>query len=108
MARITNNRRNVRHTQNSWSSFRRLIDWLTLSAAVIEPLITVPQVVTIVVHHTAAGVSLSAWIGYDLLTTVWLFYAYFHKISALLIESSLFMMVQTAVIVAGLMYGAPW
>ena len=81
---------------------------LTLSVAIIEPPVTLPQVATIVIHHTAAGVSLSTWTGYDLVTVIWLFYAYFHRINVILIESSLFMLVQTAVIVVGLLYGAQW
>ena len=93
---------------NSGLAFRRLVDWLTLSVAIIEPLVTLPQIITIVVHHTAAGVSISTWVGYDLVTIIWLFYAYFHKIRVILIESSLFMLVQTAVIVVALIYGAQW
>ena len=93
---------------NSGLAFRRLVDWLTLSVAIIEPLVTLPQIITIIVHHTAAGVSISTWVGYDLVTIIWLFYAYFHKIRVILIESSLFMLVQTAVIVVALIYGAQW
>lgn len=88
--------------------FIYVIDKLTLSVAVIEPLVTLPQVVTIMVHHSASGVSLSTWVGYDIITLIWLCYASVHKIRVILLESGLFMVVQTAVIVAGLAYGARW
>lgn len=100
---------NMRKQQPAFRKvFVKTIDWLTLSVAVIEPLVTIPQVATILIHHTAAGVSLSTWVGYDLVTIIWLLYAYSHKIRVILVESSLFMIVQTAVIVTGLLYGARW
>jgi len=79
-----------------------------MSVAVIEPLVTIPQVFTIFYHHTAEGVSLLTWIGYDLVTFIWLSYAYLHRTRVILVESSLFFAVQTAVIIGGVLYGARW
>ncbi len=86
----------------------RLVDRATYIVAILEPLITVPQVLVIFRTHTAAGVSLSTWFGYELLTLVWLWYGYVHKERIILLYQGMFMLVQTAVIIGGLMYGAKW
>lgn len=85
-----------------------LVDRLTFAAAIIEPLVTIPQVYVIFRNHTAAGVSLSTWLGYELLTIIWLWYAVVHKEKMILVYQGLFMIVQTLVIIGGLIYGAPW
>lgn len=87
---------------------RLLVDKLTLAAAVIEPLVTVPQAVTIFANHTAAGVSLSTWCGYESMTIIWLWYAIVHKERMILIYQGGFFIAQSAIIIGGLMYGAHW
>jgi len=86
----------------------RLVDRATYIVAILEPLITIPQVYTIFAHRTAAGVSLSTWVGYEVLTIVWVWYALSHKDRLILLYQGLFMIVQAAIIVGGLMYGAKW
>ncbi len=85
-----------------------LIDRLTFVAAVVEPLVTIPQAYVIFRDHTAAGVSLSTWLGYEILTVVWLWYAIVHREKMILVYQGLFMIIQTVVIIGGLLYGAPW
>ncbi len=90
------------------SRHARLIDRATYVVAILEPLITVPQVVTIFAQHTAAGVSLSTWFGYEILTVIWLCYGYIHRDKIIILYQGLFMIMQTGVIVGGLIYGAKW
>ncbi len=85
-----------------------LVDRLTFVAAIVEPLVTLPQAYVIFRDQTAAGVSLSTWLGYELLTIVWLWYGITHKEKMILIYQGLFMVVQTIVIVGGIIYHAPW
>jgi uncharacterized protein with PQ loop repeat len=86
----------------------KLVDKATYVAAVLEPIITIPQVWTIFADKTAAGVSLSTWVGYDALILVWLWYGIVHKDKLILLYQGLFFIVQTAVIIGGLIYGAKW
>jgi uncharacterized protein with PQ loop repeat len=86
----------------------RLVDRATFIVAIVEPLITIPQAFDIFHNHTAAGISLSTWVGYELLTVVWLWYAVVHKEKMILMYQGLFMIVQTFVIIGGFMYGASW
>jgi len=85
-----------------------LVDRLTYFAAILEPVITIPQVVVIFKSKTAAGVSLSSWIGYEILTAIWLWYAIVHKDRLILLYQGLFFIVQALVIIGALMYGANW
>jgi uncharacterized protein with PQ loop repeat len=85
-----------------------LVDRATYTAAIVEPIITIPQAADIFVHHTAAGISLSSWIGYELLTVVWVWYAIAHKDRLILIYNSMYFVVQTVIIIGGFMYGARW
>ena len=85
-----------------------LVDRLTFVAAIVEPLVTLPQAYVIFRDQTAAGVSLSTWLGYELLTIVWLWYGITHKEKMILIYQGLFMVVQTIVIIGGIIYHAPW
>lgn len=84
------------------------VDRATYVVAVLEPLVTVPQVVIIFVNKTAAGVSLATWVGYELLTMVWIWYGIVHKDRLILLYQGLFLIIQTGVIIGGLIYGAKW
>lgn len=85
-----------------------LVDRLTYAAAIIEPVITIPQAVIIFRDRTAAGVSLSSWIGYEILTAIWIWYALVHKERLILIYQGLFFIIQAVVILGGFIYGASW
>lgn len=84
------------------------IDRATFVVAVLEPLVTLPQAATLYIHKTAAGVSLSTWVGYEVLTVVWLWYTVVHRDKLILLYQGLFFIIQTTVIAGGLMYGAKW
>ena len=86
----------------------KLVDKLTLIVAVLEPIITLPQVYIIFRDKSAMGVSLSTWTGYEILTIIWLWYGFEHDDKMIILYQGLFMVVQTGVIIGGLLYGARW
>lgn len=57
----------------------KLVDRLTYLVAIIEPVVTLPQVYLIFRDKTAEGIAISSWIGYQLFTLVWLWYGIVHK-----------------------------
>lgn len=85
-----------------------MIDRATYVAAIVEPIITIPQAADIFIHHTAAGISLTSWIGYEILTFVWVWYAYVHKNRLILIYNLMYFVIQTFIIIGGIIYGARW
>ena len=86
----------------------KTVDRLTYIAAVVEPIITIPQAVIIFRDQTAAGVSLGSWIGFQILTAVWIWYAIVHKEKLILLYQGLFFIVQAFVIAGAVIYGARW
>lgn len=85
-----------------------LVDRLTYIVAIIEPVITLPQVYIIFHDKTAEGIAISSWVGYEVFTAIWLWYGIVHKERAIIIYQALWLVMQTAVIIGGLMYGAKW
>ncbi len=84
-----------------------LVDRATYIAAIIEPIITIPQVMIIFRTKNATSISLLSWIGYEILTAIWVWYGIVHKDKLILLYQGLFLIVQGAVIVGAIMYGAP-
>lgn len=84
------------------------VDRATYVVAIVEPIITIPQATTIFVHHTAAGISLTSWFGYEILTVVWIWYAHVHKNRLIMIYNLMYFVIQTVIIFGGIIYGAKW
>lgn len=84
------------------------VDKLTLIAAVIEPLFMYPQAIQIFRYKTALGVSIPTWLGIDILTIVWIWYAVVHKQKMIFIYQGLFFIAITMTLVGALEYGGKW
>ena len=86
----------------------KLVDRLTYMVAIIEPVITIPQVYIIFHDRTAEGIALSSWVGYQLFTLIWLWYGIVHKEKVIIFYQICWFILQTAIIIGGLIYGAKW
>jgi uncharacterized protein with PQ loop repeat len=102
------NHHQVQRTKPKRNKPKKLIDRLVLLAAIAEPLLTVPQAIAIFSERTAAGVSLSTWVGYECMSVIWIWYAIVHRERMILLYQGLFCVVQSVIIVGGLLYGAHW
>lgn len=98
------------HTSTTVRKGKRIavVDRATYVVAIVEPVITIPQATTIFVHHTAAGISLTSWVGYEVLTVIWLWYAIVHRNRLIFIYNILYFVIQTVIIFGGILYGARW
>jgi uncharacterized protein with PQ loop repeat len=85
-----------------------LVDRATYVVAIVEPIITIPQAADIFIHHTAAGISLTSWVGYEILTVIWVWYALVHKNRLIFVYNMMYFVVQTVIIIGGIIYGARW
>ena len=86
----------------------KFIDRLTFMSAVAEPLVTLPQVYTVLHTKTAAGISISAWIGYELFAMVWIWYGFVHKDKMIILYQGLYFILDGAVLVGAFKYGGHW
>ncbi len=85
-----------------------VVDRLTYAAAIIEPIITLPQAIQIFRTGNAEGVSILSWLGYELLQIIWLWYGIVHKDKVIILYSVLYAFVQAAVIAGAILYGGKW
>jgi uncharacterized protein with PQ loop repeat len=86
----------------------KLVDRATYLVAIIEPIVTIPQVYIIFHDKTAEGIALSSWLGYQLFTLIWLWYGIVHKEKVIIFYQLCWFVLQTIILIGGLMYGAKW
>jgi uncharacterized protein with PQ loop repeat len=77
---------------------------LVLAAAIIEPLMTIPQIYQIWGTKKAQGVSLLSWSFYLLAAVIWLLYGFKVRDKAVVWASILWVLVEGMVIVGILVY----
>lgn len=72
---------------------------LVLAVAIIEPLMTIPQIYNIWVQHQTAGVSLLTWLLFVFAAATWLIYGLKIKDLPLIISGGLWVIVELAVVI---------
>lgn len=82
-----------------------LVDRITLLASIAGPIITLPQLYDIYHGQSAAGVSIVSWVGYELLTLIWIWYGIVHKNKIILAGQILYVVIQLGIIIGALIYG---
>ena len=86
----------------------KLIDRLIYVAAIVEPVVAIPQVYQIFHGRTAAGISISTWAGYDVLSLVWLWYGFAHKEKVIIFYQSSWLVLQSVILIGAALYGGKW
>lgn len=81
------------------------IDKIVMVTAFVEPMAGLPQVVQIFKTHSAADLSLSSWVAYQIVTILWLIYGITHKEKPVIWYQGLWLVVQTLVIIGIIRYG---
>lgn len=79
-----------------------LIKRAVLLVAIVEPLMTIPQIYEVWVNRQIAGVSLTTWMMYAVAAVIWLLYGLQLKDKPLIISSGLWILTELAV-VAGIL-----
>ena len=87
--------RSKTQTQTKTPKFLQLA---VLCAAVVEPLMTLPQIYEIWIRHQTAGVSLATWTFYSLGATIWLAYGLTIRNRPLIISGVLWVTLQWSVV----------
>lgn len=71
----------------------------------MEPFFSLPQAYQIFANKSAGDISLLTWGGFQIMTAIWVWYAFVHKEKMILVYQGLFFIVDGAVIVGALLYG---
>jgi uncharacterized protein with PQ loop repeat len=85
-------------------TYKKRIALFTLIAGIIQPLITLPQIVTIYGNQSAADVSLLTWLGYLFFGVTFLIYGLAFNLKPLWIGQIIWVVMQLIVVVGILLY----
>lgn len=94
-----------RRAYNLLKNEKKEIDWLMWITGFIGPLSTLPQVYLIYVHENASSISLFSWILYLITGLISLMYSLVHRIKPLAVTNTLWIVVDTFVIIGVFLYG---
>lgn len=71
---------------------------------IVGPLVSIPQLIEVYGRHNVQGISVSTWIGYTVLTALWLFYGIVHRERPIITTQCLWLMVNVAVVIGAILY----
>ena len=77
---------------------------LTLIAAVVQPLTTIPQVIKVYTTHNVSGLSIYTWLGYALIGLIFLAYGIKYKLLPIALTQVIWFSLQMSIVIGILMY----
>lgn len=84
--------------------YKKRIERFALAAGIVQPLITLPQIITIYGSRSAADVSLLTWIGYLIFGVIFLIYGIVFNLKPIWIGQIIWVTMQTITVVGILLY----
>lgn len=87
---------------------RKVINRLIIPVAAIQPLGTIPQIITVFSHRDGRSLSISSWTIYIVFDLFWLWYGLSEKQKAIIVSAVMFTLLEGAVLVGALLYGGRW
>lgn len=93
-----------KHFHMSRTVEKRVLDRTIYIASLAGPLTAMPQIYTIFSSQSAVGVSIWSWIMGLGFSAIWITYAVFYKIKPILIQQSLWTMIDLIIITGIMMY----
>lgn len=97
----------MRHVTHHYKKIKKepsVINMLALCVGVLQPLMTIPQIVTILQQQDASQISFWTWFTYDIASIVLLTYGIKHKLLPIIVAQILWLLVQTAIIILIFVY----
>ncbi len=89
----------------SKTNYKKLTEKLAVVAAVLQPLMTLPQVWQIYTTKDATGVSLITWLGFAFFGLVFLAYGIANNLRPIWLAQTLWFVLQMSVVIGILLYG---
>ncbi len=81
------------------------IDRAIYLLAIGGPLVMIPQVAEVWVHHNAAGISVPTWMGFGIINLVWICYGAKHRENPIIISNALYAVLNFGVALGAIFYG---
>lgn len=86
------------------TAYIRFLDRLTFVAGVVGPFTVLPQIWSIYIDHSTAGVSLATWLLIFIVTLPWVFYGFAHKDKSIIVSFILWEVANAAVVIGVMLY----
>lgn len=83
---------------------KKRVELFALIAGIVQPLITLPQIITIYSNQSATDVSLLTWIGYLFFGITFLFYGVVFSLKPIWIGQIIWVTMQTITVIGILLY----
>lgn len=83
---------------------KKRVELFALIAGIIQPLITLPQIITIYSNQSAADVSLLTWLGYLLFGIIFLVYGVVFSLKPIWIGQIIWVTMQAIIVFGILLY----
>jgi uncharacterized protein with PQ loop repeat len=90
--------------RNLKRKFKKFINKSIFGIAILSPVMTIPQILKIWYEKTASGVSLLTWSVYLIVAFFWLSYGIFHREKPIIINSVLWIIFDTMVVIGIVLY----
>lgn len=87
------------------SEYKKRIERFALAAGIVQPLITLPQILQIYSSQSAKDVSLLTWLGYLVFGIVFLIYGAVFNLKPIWIGQVIWVTMQTITVIGILVYG---
>ncbi len=95
----------LHHYHKKKKGLTQLFDRFMYIVAIVFPLTTLPQAIKIWVSQSAQDVSMITWSAYVVSASCWLIYSIIHKEKVLIINSALWVLLESSVLVGAIVYG---
>lgn len=86
------------------SSDKKRFERFALIAGIVQPLITMPQIVTIYSSQSAKDVSLLTWLGYLLFGVIFLIYGLIFNLKPIWVGQIIWVVMQSITVIGILIY----
>ena len=83
----------------------KIYDKIIYIAVFLGPILNMPQLFKIWITRDATGVSFVSWMGFSIISVVWLGYGILHKDKPILIMNFALMIIQALIAIGTLIYG---
>lgn len=87
---------------------RKVINKSIFLIALVQPLSTVPQVITVFSSHNATSLSILSWLLYVIFDLAWLWYGIDEKQKAIIVSAAMFSFLELLVLIGAILYGGHW
>jgi uncharacterized protein with PQ loop repeat len=84
--------------------YKKRIEGFALTAGIVQPLITLPQIIAIYGSHSAKDVSLLTWLGYLIFGVIFLVYGIVFNLKPIWVGQIIWVTMQAITVVGILLY----